>query len=134
MINQAQYIRPGFHTVTPYLIVQDAPGLIAFLIQVFEAEEIRRDLHPDGTIMNAEIRVGTSIIELAEASNNWPVRPGALHIYVSDTDAVYQRACQAGAEIVYEPVDMPYGERSAGITDPFGNHWYLATYQADSQA
>lgn len=134
MINQAQYIRPGFHTVTPYLIVQDAPGLIAFLTQFFEAEEIRRDLHPDGTIMNAEIRVGTSIIELAEASNSWPVRPGALHIYVSDTDAVYQRARQAGAEIVYEPADMPYGERSAGITDPFGNHWYLATYHADSQA
>ncbi len=96
MTNSSDHIRPGFHTVTPYLIVQDAPRLIEFLAQVFEGEEVRRDLHVDGKIMNAEVRVGGSIIELAEASDAWPAQPSGLHIYLADTDAAYQRALQAG--------------------------------------
>ena len=131
MTSPSNYIRPGFHTVTPYLIVQDAPRLIDFLLRVFEGQEIRRDLHADGTIMNAEVRVGSSVVELAEASSAWPAQPGALHVYVADTDAAYQHALQAGATVLYEPADMPYGERSAGVKDPTGNHWFIATYQAD---
>jgi uncharacterized glyoxalase superfamily protein PhnB len=130
MPHPTSHIRPGFHTVTPYLIVQDAPRLIEFLLQVFEGQEVRRDLHTDGKIMNAEVRVGSSIIELAEASDAWPAQPSGLHIYVEDTDAAYRRALQAGASVLYEPADMPYGERSAGLKDPTGNHWFIATYQA----
>jgi uncharacterized glyoxalase superfamily protein PhnB len=131
MTDPDHHIRPGFHTVTPYLIVQDAPRLIAFLLQVFEGQESRRDLHSDGTIMNAEVRVGNSVVELAEANSAWPAQPGALHVYVHDTDATYRRALQAGATVLYEPADMPYGERSAGVKDPTGNHWFIATYQSD---
>jgi uncharacterized glyoxalase superfamily protein PhnB len=131
-MNSNRYTRPGFATVTPYLIVHDAPRLIDFLVQVFGAEELRRDLHQDGSIMNAEVRVGTSLVELAEASDTWPAVPAALHVYVPDTDAVYARALAAGAVSPYEPVDMPYGERSAGVKDAGGNQWFLATYQEES--
>ena len=79
-------IRPGFHAVTPYLIVAGAARLIAFAAAVFGAEELRRDLRPDGTIMNAELRIGDAVFELAEAGAGWPARPGALHVYVRDTD------------------------------------------------
>jgi uncharacterized glyoxalase superfamily protein PhnB len=124
-----QYTRPGFHTVTPYLIVHNAPQLIDFLVAVFGAQEVRRDLHADGSIMNAELLVGSSIVELAEASEAWPAFPAAMHVYLSDTDAIYHKAVAAGAGSLYAPADMPYGERSAGIKDPWGNHWFLATYQ-----
>ena len=132
MTESHQHIRTGFRTVTPYLIVQGAVRLIAFMQEALDAEELRRDLQPDGTIMNAEFRIGDSIVEVAEASALWPAMPGGLHVYVRDTDVVYQRALAAGATSLYAPADMSYGERSAGVKDPVGNHWYLATFQGDS--
>ena len=132
MSENTPHIRPGFHTVTPYVIVRDAPRLIAFMVQALDAEEIRRDLRPDGTVMNAEVRIGDSIVELAEAGEQWPARPGALHVYIRDTDATYRRALAAGGTSLYAPAEMPYGERSAGVQDPTGNHWYFATYTAST--
>lgn len=129
MTGDGRHIRTGFHTVTPYLIVEGAADLIAFAVGAFGAEEVRRDLLPDGTIMNAEIRIGDSIVELAEAGEAWPARPGALHVYVRDTDDTYRRALDAGATELYAPKEMEYGERSAGVTDPVDNHWYIATYR-----
>ena len=131
MTTSAKHIRTGFHTVTPYLTVHGAPDLIDFMVQTFGADEIRRDLQPDGTIMNAEVRIGDSIVELAEAGGEWPAIPAAIHLYVTDTDDTYQRALQAGAASLYEPAEMPYGERSAGVKDPTGNTWYIATYHGD---
>ena len=128
MGDDRRHIRAGFHTVTPYLIVEGAASLIAFAVAAFEAEELRRDLRPDGAIMNAELRIGDSVIELAEARQEWPPRSGALHLYVRDTDAAYRRALAAGATSLYAPEEMPYGERSAGVSDPTGTHWYIATY------
>ncbi|HYF63641.1 MAG TPA: VOC family protein [Herpetosiphonaceae bacterium] len=98
---------------------------------MFAAEEIRRDLHPDGSIMNAELRIGDSILELSQSSAQWGATPAALHIYLPDTDAAYRRALEAGAASLYEPADMPYAERSAGVRDPFGNVWYIATFQPE---
>jgi PhnB protein len=129
MTDDRGHIRTGFRTVTPYLIVEGAADLIAFAVAALGAEEVRRDLRPDGTIMNAEIRVGDSIVELAEAGEAWPARPGALHVYVPDTDATYRRALAAGATSLYAPAEMDYGERSAGVQDPTGNHWYIATFR-----
>lgn len=128
-MSKTDYTRPGFGTVTPYLIVRNAPRLIEFLVEVFGARELRRDLHADGSIMNAELLIGTSVVELAEAGETWPAFPAALHTYLPDTDATYAKALAAGASSLYAPADMPYGERSAGIQDPCGNHWFLATYQ-----
>jgi PhnB protein len=128
-MNNTNYTPPGFSTITPYLIVRNAPWLIEFLVEIFGAQELRRDLHTDGSIMNAELRIGASIVELAEARETWPAFPAALHVYLPDTDATYAKALAAGASSLYAPADMPYGERSAGIQDPCGNHWFLATYQ-----
>jgi PhnB protein len=134
MTSGRSHIRTGFHTVTPYLTVQGAAGLLAFIAQVFGGEELRRDLRADGMIMNAEIKIGDSVLELAEAHGEWEALPGALHVYVPDTDAVYERALVAGATTLYAPADMDYGERSAGVRDQRGNSWYIATYLGEGGA
>ena len=134
MMSTRDHIRTGFHTVTPYLTVQGAAGLLDFITRVFGGEELRRDLRPDGTIMNAEIRIGDSVVELSEASEAWPAMPGALHVYLPDTDAVYERALAAGATTLYAPADMEYGERSAGVRDQCGNAWFIATFLGEGGA
>ncbi|PWA12858.1 glyoxalase [Pueribacillus theae] len=126
MVNKP--IRDCFHTVTPYLIVQGADKLIDFLIKAFEARELNRTTDSDGFIRHAEVKLGDSIIECSERREQYPPMQNAIHLYVSDTDESYRRALDAGATSLYEPEDMPYGERSAGVKDPFGNHWYIATW------
>lgn len=122
------YVPDGFHTVTPYLHVKGAEKLIDFLTQAFEAEELNRTTDADGRIQNAVIRLEGSIIECSEGRDQYPPMQNAIHLYVRDTDKCYEHAIAAGATSLYEPADMSYGERSAGVKDPFGNHWYIATY------
>jgi len=124
-------IPPGFHTVTPYLIVQGAERLIEFLKQAFGAEEIYRSNQPDGTIGHTEMQIGDSMIELAEGNERWQPRLCSLHLYVPDTDATYRRALEAGATSLMEPEDAFYGDRAAGVADPSGNHWFIATRQEE---
>jgi uncharacterized glyoxalase superfamily protein PhnB len=126
-----KYIREGFHTTTPYLIVAGAARLIDFLKQAFGAEETFRAMRPDtpDAIMHAEVRIGDSTIELADATPQYPPRPTALHLYVPDADAVYQRALTAGATSMYAPMDQDYGDREAGVKDDSGNQWYIATHK-----
>lgn len=122
-------IPQGFHSLTPYLIVEGADRFLEFMKQAFGAEQRLRVPKPDGKIMHAEVRIGDSPVELADANEQYPPRPTAIHLYVSDADAVYQRAIQAGATSTHEPVDQPYGDREAGVKDPFGNYWYIATHK-----
>lgn len=122
------FIPDGFHTVTPYLTVQGAKQLLEFMKTAFDAEEVLCMEQPDGTIRHAAVKIGDSMVELAEAKEAWTPMPGAIHLYVSDTDAVYQRALQSGAVSLQEPADMYYGERGAAVKDPVGNHWYIATH------
>jgi PhnB protein len=124
-------IPEGYHTVTPYLTVQGVPKLIEFLKQGFEAQEIDRVLRPDGSIGHAEVRIGDSVVMMGEACDEWKPMPSAMYLYVTNTDAVYERALQAGATSVMEPADQFYGDRSAGVKDPSGNHWWIATHQED---
>ncbi|NNC73975.1 MAG: VOC family protein [Acidimicrobiia bacterium] len=119
--------RPGFGTVTPYLIVEGAKELIEFIVEVFDAVELSRSLD-EGTITNSAIRVGDSMIEVSEARGGWGPFQGSLHLYVEDTDAVYAKALKAGATSLHEPLDQPYGERSAAFRDPSGTMWFPATY------
>jgi PhnB protein len=126
--------REGFHSITPYLMVPKAAGLIDFLKQAFAAEEIFRVNRPDGLIMHAQLKIDDSMIELADAWADYPARATALHLYVRDADAVYQRALQAGATSLQQPTDQPYGDREAGVRDAFGNTWYIATNQATGHA
>jgi uncharacterized glyoxalase superfamily protein PhnB len=124
-------IPEGYHTVTPYLSVQGADKLIEFLQQAFATTEVERVMRPDGTIGHAEVRIGDSIVMLGEATAEWKPMPCAIYLYVEDADATYQRALQAGATSIMEPADQFYGDRSAGVQDPSGNYWWIATHQED---
>jgi PhnB protein len=121
-------IREGFHTITPYLIVPGAAQLIEFMKEAFGGTEILRVGRPEGgAIMHAEVKIGDSMIELGDATEQFPARPAPIHLQVSDVDAVYKRSLEAGATSIYAPVDHEYGERGSGVVDAFGNHWYIAT-------
>jgi len=127
-------IPKGFHTITPYPVAQDAAGLIDFLKQTFGAEETFRTIGSAGGI-HAEVRVGDSMLMLGGGGPGLSWRgesqPMAFHVYVEDTDAVYQRALEAGAVSIQAPVDQVYGERSGTVKDAAGNNWYIATYKGD---
>ena len=121
-------VREGFHTITQYLIVADAKRLIEFLKDVFGAVEKFRAQRPGSSvIMHAEVQIGDSMIEMADANENFPPMPAAQHIYVNDVNAVYAKALAKGAKSIQPPTDQEYGERGASIVDEFGNHWYVAT-------
>lgn len=127
-------IREGFHTVTPYIIVTAATGLIDFVKQAFGAEELFRGTGSAGGI-HAEVKIQDSILMIGggEALRH-AATPTALHLYVNDADAVYQRALEAGATVLHKPVDQPYGDREASVKDLAGNHWYIATHKATGHA
>ncbi|HEX2276932.1 MAG TPA: VOC family protein [Candidatus Tectomicrobia bacterium] len=124
-------IPDGFHSVTPYLQVQGASKLIDFLKQAFGAEEVFRMPRPDGAVMHAEVRIGDSIIMLGEAMGEHQPMPGSIYLYVDNADATYRRALQAGATTVHEPADQFWGDRLAGVKDPVGNFWSIATHKED---
>lgn len=119
-----------FRSVTPHLYADNAPGLIEFLEKAFGGKEVYRAQLPDGNIPHAQVRIGDSVIALAGSLGRrvYPVRPSTIHLYVPDTDAVYDQALRAGAESIEPPSDQPYGDRSAGVRDPFGNLWFIATH------
>lgn len=121
------HIPEGFHTVNPYLTVDGADRLIRFLKVAFGAEEVLRMEHPPGKVGHAALRIGDSMIETADATDEWKATPCSIHIYVPDTDATYQAALKAGATTLREPADMFYGERGASVLDPVGNLWHIAT-------
>ncbi len=120
-------IPEGFHTVTPYLTVEQAPELLEFVKQAFGAEELVRTTGSAGG-MHAEVKMGDSMVMIG-GGGTWrgTPMPTGIHLYVPDTDAAYQRALKAGAASIGEPRDQEYGERSASVKDLAGNHWYIAT-------
>ncbi|MDR3721704.1 MAG: VOC family protein [Candidatus Acidoferrales bacterium] len=128
---EGNVIFKDFRSVTPHFNPLRAPAMIEFLQKAFGAEEIYRAQHPDGTIPHAQVRIGDSIIGMGEAHGPYQPMPCTLHLYVPDVDAAYERALQAGATSIQPPADQPYGERSGGVTDPFGNRWFVATHIRD---
>jgi uncharacterized glyoxalase superfamily protein PhnB len=125
-------LKPGFQTIRPYLVVDGASDLIQFLKDAFGATESARYMPPEGgKIMHAEVMVGNSKLELGDAPEQASARPGALHLYLDDIDAVYQRAVRAGATSLMGPTDQFYGDREAALRDRWGNSWYIATHLAD---
>ena len=117
----------AYHTVTPYLTVKRAEELVEFVKQVFGGHEVFRTIGSAGGL-HAEVTIGDSKLMIGgyEAVEEIPT---ALHLYVPDADAVYQRALDAGATSVEEPVDQFYGDREAGVKDPTGNVWWIATHK-----
>jgi len=131
MSNQVKPIPEWYHTVTPYLTVHDLPKLMEFLKQAFHAQALFQSERPDGTIGHAEMRIGDSMVMIGQARDQWTPRPMSLYLYVNDADATYQSAVQAGGKSLSEPKNQFYGDRSGGVEDPCGNHWWIATHVED---
>ena len=125
------YTPKGLNSVNVYMHPLRAEPVISFLKRAFGAREIAKYASPDGVVHHAEISVGDSMVEMGEAHGKYPPMPTMFYLYVPDCDAVYQRALQAGATSIAEPVDHPYGDRSGGVKDVFGNQWYIATHIKD---
>ena len=114
-------------TFYPYFIVSDPDRLIDFLTRTFGATLKQRVPTPEGRVMHAEVLIGSEMVEMGGASDQFKAIAAPMHVYVEDVDAAYRRALEAGATSLYEPVDQPYGDREAGLTDPLGNEWFIAT-------
>lgn len=125
----------GYHTVTPYLLCKGAAAAIEFYKKAFGATELMRIPTPEGTLGHAEIRIGDSVIMLADeqaASGAYgPIHYGgspiSILLYVPDVDAMVRTAIDAGAELVHPVKDQPYGDRTGIVKDPAGHQWYIHT-------
>src|ERR1043166_9936812 len=120
----------GLHTVTPYLAGVGAAKLIEFMERAFGAKVEERYPRPEDPekIKHSQILIGDSRIELGAGADVADARRFELHLYVEGGDAVYEKAVAAGARTLHAPTDQPYGDREAGIEDPMGNYWYIATH------
>ena len=124
-------IPDGFHAVTPYLFVQGAARLIEFISAAFDGELTSRETRPDGGIMHATMRVGDSMLMLADATPPLGPMPASIYLYVRDSDAVYQSALNAGGVSVFPIMTLPSGQRYGGVKDPSGNIWWVAKQVED---
>ncbi len=136
----ANPIRPGLHTITPNIVVQDCAAAMTFYTTAFGAEELARFPMPDGTtIMHAEMRIGDSIFFL---NDEFPAMESfsplhykgtscSLMLAVVDCDAAFARAVEAGCTVDMPPADMFWGDRFAAVTDPFGHSWGISTHIKD---
>ena len=123
------YIRKGFRTLTPYLLVPGATNLINFYKQAFGAEEIFRVARPGSDlIMHAELRIAGSMVELADATAEFKPRAATNILYVPDVDAVFNHSVEAGATSLAAPADRPWGDRDCAVKDLGGNTWYITTH------
>jgi PhnB protein len=127
----AQPIPEGFHTVTPYLVVEGVPRLLEFLEAAFDAKDVHRTTLAGGRVMHAQLQIGDSMIMMGEAREGCPAMPRSIYLYVPDTDAVYRKAVAAGGTSLMEPADQFYGDRNAGVQDPCGNQWWIGTHVED---
>jgi uncharacterized glyoxalase superfamily protein PhnB len=124
-------IRAGFHSVTPYFFVQDAPRLIKFISEALGGVEVYRKERPDGSIIHAEMRLGNSMVMMAEAIDAFGPMPVSIYLYVTDSDLVYKKALEEGGISVFPIMTLPSGERYGGVKDPCGNIWWIATHVED---
>jgi len=119
--------REGYTNVSPYLVVTDAQKQIDFLKRVFSAPEKLRHTDPEGSIQHAEITIGDSTVMIGQQGDQWKARQNTCYVYLDDVDSVYRLALEAGAKSIAEPEDKPYGDRTAGFEDPWGNYWWIGT-------
>jgi len=119
----------GLRSIQPFLHLREAEKMIPFAEATFGAEVMGMAKSPEGRVLHATIRIGNATFEIAEAHGEYQPMPCHLHVYMPDTDATYAKALRAGATSLREPEDAPYGDRSAGVKDAFGNSWFIATHQ-----
>ncbi|HQR37372.1 MAG TPA: VOC family protein [Blastocatellia bacterium] len=128
-------IPEGFHTLTPHLVVRGAADALEFYKKAFGAEEIHRMPGPDGKLMHAELKIGNSMLMLADEFPEWGSKgpesiggsPVVLSLYVEDCDTVYNQAVEAGATVRMPLADQFWGDRYGQLTDPFGHIWGVCT-------
>jgi len=139
MAGSTKPIPPGFHTVTPSLVVRNAAEAIDFYKKALGAEEIMRMPDPSGRISHAELKIGDSIIFLSDEFPNMPTTSpqtlggctGGFYLYVPDVDKSFQRAVDAGGKATMPVSDMFWGDRFGQFTDPFGHTWSISTHTKD---
>jgi uncharacterized glyoxalase superfamily protein PhnB len=137
----AHPIPAGFHTITPHLVIKGASEAIAFYKRAFGAEEISRMPFPgpDGVarVGHAELRIGDSRLFLADEFPDFGSlgpdgrSPVTIHLYVTDANAAFARAVEAGANVAMPLADMFWGDRYGKLVDPFGHHWSIAEHLED---
>lgn len=126
MTNEFSPVPEGFHTVTPYLMVPDADALVEFMGRAFGATEVFRARGAHGGL-HVEVRLGDSMVMIGGMQSGEP-QPAAIFLYMDGVDDIYDRALEAGATSIEEPADrITEGDRRAGVSDPFGNAWFIAT-------
>ena len=130
-------IPAGYHSVTPYLVLEGAAKAIEFYKQAFDAKELMRMPAPEDKIAHAEIKIGDSPVMLADASDEFKGprafggTPVSLMIYVEDVDRIFGQALAAGAVQLRPLADQFYGDRTGTLADPFGHVWTVATHVED---
>ena len=132
-------IPEGYHTVSPYIAVEDAERAIEFYSRALGAKEVVRMDGPDGKIAHAELMIGDSHVMLSDPFPQASTRPphelggtsASMFVYVEDVDAVVKQAVEAGASLTMEVADQFWGDRFGAITDPFGHVWSVATHIED---
>lgn len=134
-MSHTKAVPDGYHSIQPYLILRNAAEAIDFYTKAFGATERMRMPGENGRISHAELVIGDSCLMMADehaeigalSVQHYGGSPVSLMVYVDDCDATYRQALAAGGTSTREPADQPYGDRMAGIKDPFGFHWYLGT-------
>lgn len=138
MSSKVPFCPPGFHSITPSVVVRDPDAALKLYAKAFGAEEVMCMRSPDGRIMHAEMRVGDSIFMLGGEWPNMGMKApaanhcsGGLHIYVPDVDKAFQRALDAGCTVNMPVANMFWGDRYGKVLDPFGHIWGIATHVED---
>jgi PhnB protein len=124
-------IPKGFHTVTPFLTVNGAAGLIDFIENAFDGQVTSIMKGDDNTVMHATVKIGDSNLMISDANEKFPAMPSMLYLYVKDVDSVYRKAIDGRGTSLRKPTDEFYGDRSAGIKDDWDNQWWIATHIED---
>jgi len=138
-MSQVKAVPDGYHSIQPYLHIRGAAEAIDFYKKAFDATERMRMPQGDGRIGHAEIQIGDSVIMLADefpekdiySPKHFGGSAVSIMLYVEDCDATYKQALNAGAKSLREPADQFYGDRTAGVEDPFGFQWWLGTHVKD---
>ena len=124
-------IPQDYGTVTPYLIVNGVPRLIDFLKETFHAEERARINDKKDHVGHAEVKIGNSMVMMADSTTQYAPIPSQLYVYVDNVDDAYRRGMRAGGTSEQEPTTQFYGDRTAAVKDPTGNVWWIATHVED---
>jgi PhnB protein len=117
----------GYSTASPYLIVSNAAATIRFVEQIFGAKLLRSFPDEEGRVRHSEVRMGDTVVMIADSAPSWPPMPSHVHVYVPDVDTTYAKALSAGAESVQEPVKRQDEDKRGGIKDSGGTTWWIAT-------